>query len=233
MKILEILSPNKFLALSRKLRIFLGCATIIFLILGLYFALISSPEDYQQGIMVRVMYIHVPSAWLSLAIYLMIGFLSISYLIWSARFAFFIALAAAPIGACFCVITLLTGMFWGKPIWGTWWVWDARLTSMFILFIFYLTFLIVSSSSSNLRKVEKPSSIIAILGMINVPIVKFSVNLWYSLHQGSTFIKYGGPSLDSSMLFPLILMFFANFFLFIFLLSFRIETIYNKNRIKH
>lgn len=201
--------------------------SLILFTIGIYFSIFASPEDYQQGVTVRIMYVHVPAAWLSLMIFTIIGILSISCIVWSASFAFHIALSAAPIGAVYALICLLTGMVWGKPIWGTWWVWDSRLTSMFILFLFYIVYIAISTGSSNIKKIEKPACVIGIAGMINVPIVKFSVDLWYSLHQGPSIIKLGGPAIHSSMILPLFIMFCANIMLFLFLLSIRVETLYN------
>lgn len=179
---------------------------LIFLVLGCYYSFFSSPADYQQGNYVRIMYVHVPSAWLSLAIYSLMAITSFLYLIWHNPVMDLIAKSAAPIGTLFCLITLVTGSFWGKPIWGTWWVWDARLTSMLILFFFYVGYLaLVNVTKEKLN--NKAPAVIAILGFINVPIVKFSVNIWNSLHQPASVFKIGGPSIHSSMLIPLILMF--------------------------
>jgi heme exporter protein C len=228
----KFLNPHFFRKFAASARPYILFITIILLSLGIYLALFKSPEDYQQGEMVRLMYIHVPSAWLSLMIFMIMGLCSLSNLIWRASFAFYIALASAPIGASFAFITLATGMIWGKPIWGTYWVWDARLTSMLILFIFYICYIVIASASKNINKVEKPASAIAILGMINVPIVKFSVDLWYSLHQPASIFKTTGPSVDPSMLLPLFIMFFANLGLYCYILSLRIEIIFLKNGLR-
>lgn len=227
MNFFKILNPYFFIKFSKKIRPYLISICIFSFILGLYLSIFSSPQDYQQGEAVRIMYVHVPAAWLALMIFTLIGILSISCLIWSASFAFHIAFAAAPIGALYSLICLLTGMIWGKPIWGTWWVWDARLTSMFILFLFYVVFISISNGSSNFKKIEKPACVIGILGMINVPIVKFSVDLWYSLHQGPSILRAGGPAIDISMLSPLLIMFFANIIFFLIILGLRVEIIYN------
>lgn len=225
----KILNPSVFLKITKKVRKYIGFFGLIFFVYGLYLSLLASPEDYQQKDMVRIMYIHVPSAWLSLMIFMIMGLASVSNLVWKTPLSFFITAASAPIGASFALITLVTGMIWGKPIWGTWWVWDARLTSMLILFIFYISYLFIISATNNIQKVEKPSSVIAIVGMINVPIVKFSVNLWYSLHQGASVIKAGGPSIDISMLLPLLVMFLANFCLYLVLLFYKMEILLRKN----
>lgn len=228
----KILNPHFFRKYSSIVRPYLLILSLIVLSVGIYFVFLNSPDDYQQGSMVRIMYIHVPSAWLSLMIFSIMGLCSLSNLIWRSSFAFYISLASAPIGASFAFITLITGMIWGKPIWGTYWVWDARLTSMLILFIFYICYIIISFASKNMSKVEKPASTIAILGMINVPIVKFSVDLWYSLHQPASILKMTGPSIDSSMLLPLFIMFFANFGIYCYILLIRIEIIFLKNGLR-
>lgn len=225
---LKFLNPHYFSKISKTIRPFLVLICSLSFIAGLYLALIKSPEDYQQGEMVRIMYIHVPSAWLSLMIFVIMGLASTACLVWRASFGMYISLAAAPIGASFATITLISGMIWGKPIWGTWWVWDARLTSMLILFLFYVSYLVVAGGSYNIQKMEKPACVIAIIGTINVPIVKFSVDLWYSLHQPASIIKSGGPAIDPSMLVPLLIMFLANFSLFLILLSLRIEILLNR-----
>ncbi|MDX1924489.1 MAG: heme ABC transporter permease CcmC [Rickettsiaceae bacterium] len=222
----KILNPFYFLKYARILRPVVGLICVSSLLIGLYFSF-TSPEDYQQGEMVRIMYIHVPMAWLSLMIFVIMGLSSISCLVWRARFAFFIALASAPIGASFALGTLVTGMIWGKPIWGAWWAWDARLTSMLILFIFYVSFILIARGSKSIQKIEKPSCVIAILGMINVPIVKFSVDLWHSLHQPASILRAGGSSIHHSMLMPLLFMFIANLTLYLYLLSLRVETLVN------
>jgi heme exporter protein C len=192
---------------------------------GIYYALIDSPEDYQQGDMVRVMYVHVPAAWMALGIYLMIGLASLLSVVWKIRMGYVVGIAAAPLGAIFAAITLITGAIWGKPMWGTWWVWDARLTSMLVLFLLYLAYIAVVNAGDNLYRAEKPASIIALIGMINVPIVKFSVDIWNSLHQGASVMKIGGPSIDPSMLKPLFIMFAAYATYFIAMMIFRVNTI--------
>lgn len=224
----KIMNPLIFIRLSKKC---LPYFVVIFLgtiITGLYYALISSPEDYQQGEMVRVMYVHVPSAWMSLAIYSFMAVCSISVLIWQTRLAYLLAYSAAPIGATFAFITLVTGSIWGKPIWGTWWVWDARLTSMLVLFLLYLSYIAITRSGNSILRAEKPASVMAIIGFINVPIVKFSVDIWYSLHQPASIIRASGPSIHSSMLLPLLLMFVSFIMFFLMLLTLRLETVLNQ-----
>ncbi|MGI4775426.1 MAG: heme ABC transporter permease [Janthinobacterium lividum] len=223
--IIKLLNPHNFNKVSSRLLPLLVITMLVLTAFGLYQALFASPIDYQQGEMVRVMYIHVPSAWMSLGIYVFIALCSFSNLIWKTRLTYIFAIASAPIGASFAIITLVTGSLWGKPIWGTWWVWDARLTSMLILFLFYMTYIAVVNSGDNLRRAEKPASVIALIGFINVPIVKFSVNLWYSLHQDASILKSGGPSIHISMLLPLILMFGSFICYFLVILILRTKTL--------
>ena len=228
----KILNPGYLLNFCKKARKILVFMCALAFAASAYL-IINSPDDYQQGEMVRIMYIHVPSAWLSIMIYCIIGFSAISNLIWRAPSGFLIGFSAAPIGSAFALITLITGMIWGKPIWGAWWVWDARLTSMLILFIFYICYMIVSSSSRNLARVEKPSSAIAILGMINIPIVKFSVDIWHSLHQPASVFRSSGSAIDPQMLKPLFAMFIANFILFLLLFTFRFEKSLQNFKVKN
>jgi heme exporter protein C len=215
--IFKLLNPYFFSSLSRKLLPVLFLALIVLMPLGLYQALSASPADYQQGEMVRMMYVHVPSAWMSLGIYTFIACCSFSNLVWKTQMSFLMAVAAAPIGAIFALITLVTGSLWGKPIWGTWWVWDARLTSMLALFLLYLSYIAVARSGDNILRASKPASCIALIGFINIPIVKFSVNIWYSLHQPASILRLGGPTIHSAMLLPLMVM-FASFILYFILM---------------
>ena len=227
---LKLLSPNFFFKISGKLLPLLALLFPLTLAIGLYYSLIASPEDYQQGEMVRVMYVHVPAAWMSLGVYCFIAFCSLSSIVWKTKMSYILAVAAAPIGAMFALITLVTGSLWGKPIWGTWWVWDARLTSMLILFFLYLCYIIVVSSSNNIMRAEKPASVIALVGLINIPIVKFSVDIWYSLHQPASIIRLGGPAIHFSMMKPLFIMFIS--FILFFLLVLVMRTIVLLEKIK-
>lgn len=195
---------------------------------GFYQAFYIAPIDYQQGEMVRVMYIHVPAAWMGLGLYLLIGICSLLSVVWKIRLGYVIAIAAAPIGAAFTLITLVTGSLWGKPIWGAYWVWDARLTSMLVLFLLYLAYIAVVNAGDDLNRAEKPASIVALLGVINVPIVKFSVDFWNSLHQPASIIKSGGPSIDPSMMIPLILMLIAYILFTASMVIFRIKVVMSR-----
>jgi heme exporter protein C len=176
------------------------------ILLGLYYGLFDSPEDYQQGDAVRIMYVHVPSAWLASFLFFSLAISCIFYLVWKHPLADLISNAIAPIGAIFSVLTLVTGSLWGKPMWGTWWVWDARLTSMLILFFFYLGYMLLSNAFERKIDGSKSASVLAIIGLINLPIIKFSVDWWHTLHQPSSILRMDGPSIDKEMLLPLTLM---------------------------
>ncbi|MCF8493906.1 MAG: heme ABC transporter permease [Rickettsiaceae bacterium] len=230
---LKLLTPNLFLKIEAMFIPILAVLLPITLGIGLYLSLYSSPPDYQQGEIVRVMYVHVPSAWMSLGIYSFIAVCSFSALVWKTRLSYFLAVASAPIGASFALITLVTGSLWGKPIWGTWWVWDARLTSMLVLFLLYISYITIVNSGSNILRAEKPASVMALIGFINIPIVKFSVDIWYSLHQPASILRVGGPSIHSSMLLPLMIMFTSFILYFILLLLIRTKFLLNRQKQNH
>jgi heme exporter protein C len=217
----KLLNPYYFSKLVRFLIPILLVLMLITAGIGLYQALIVSPADYQQGEIVRIMYIHVPASWMALAIYSFMAICSFSNIVWKTRISFLMAVSSAPIGAVFCMISMVTGALWGKPIWGAWWVWDARLTSMLVLFLLYLSYIIVVNSGDNIWRAEKPASAIAIIGFINIPIVKFSVNIWYSLHQPASVLRLGSPTIHKSMLLPLMLMFSSVILYFLLVLAFR------------
>tara|TARA_Y100001936_G_scaffold49957_1_gene48520 strand:+ start:132 stop:827 length:696 start_codon:yes stop_codon:yes gene_type:complete len=198
--------------------------SVIFLILGLIFAFFLSPEDYQQGSSVRIMYVHVPSAWLSLMTYFIMTVYSIIALAFRMPFGFIVNTAVAPIGAVFTLICIISGSLWGKPMWGTWWVWDARLTSVAVLFIVYLIVIFINYSFENIKVREKIAAIFILVGSINLPIVKFSVDWWNTLHQPATVSKLSKPSIDPSMMTPLIIMTFAFIFIGISIAILRIKT---------
>ena len=179
-------NPNKLLLKINRLRKFIFALFIVVLIIGLFEALVLSPEDYKQSDSVRIMYVHVPSAWISLGIFSLMATLSIMVIIFKNKLFFLIAKSLAPSGFVFSLIALVTGSIWGKPTWGTWWAWDARITSMLILCIFYLMYLIAWRIFESKDYVTKITSFIAILGFINIPIIKFSVDWWSTLHQPSS-----------------------------------------------
>jgi heme exporter protein C len=173
---------------------------------GLVWALAIAPADYQQSDAFRIMYVHVPAAWMSLFTYLIVATGSAVALIWRHPLAEITARAAAPIGACFTAIALVTGSIWGEPMWGTWWVWDARLTSVLILFFLYLGYIALYDAFDDPTRGARAASILALVGVINVPIVKFSVDWWNTLHQPSSVLRMGGPTMAPSMLWPLVFM---------------------------
>ena len=226
-----ILTPYYFNKLSKVIIPILTISTFVMMVIGLYLALIVSPVDYQQGAFVRIMYVHVPASWMALGIYIFMAACSFSYLVWKTTISYLLAVASSYIGANFTLISLVTGSLWGKPIWGTWWVWDARLTSMLILFLLYLSYIIIVNSADNIRKTQNPASIIALIGLINIPIVKFSVNIWYSLHQPASVLRLGSPTIHPSMLKPLIIMFIS--FVLYFLLILTMCTSVLIYKIKH
>ena len=198
--------------------------SLIFLILGLIFAFFLSPEDYQQGSSVRIMYVHVPSAWLSLMTYFIMTVYSIVALAFRMPFGFIVNTAVAPIGAVFTLICIISGSLWGKPMWGTWWVWDARLTSVAVLFIVYLIVIFINYSFENIKVREKIAAIFILVGSVNLPIVKFSVDWWNTLHQPATISKLSKPNIDPSMMTPLIIMTVAFIFIGISIAILRIKT---------
>ena len=226
--IFKLLNPHYFNKLTVKLIPLLFITMILFTVTGLYYALVISPPDYQQGEMVRIMYVHVPSAWMALGIYTFMAICSVCSLVWRTKLSFIMAAASAPIGAAFCMISIVTGSFWGKPIWGSWWVWDARLTSMLVLFLLYISYIAVINSGDNIRRAEKPAAVIALIGFVNIPIVKFSVNIWYSLHQPASVLRLGAPTMPNSMLLPLMLMFISAILYFLLVLNLRSYTLIHR-----
>ena len=224
--------PNKVFSITSKAPKYVLTFFITIVSIGLIEALILSPEDYKQGNSVRIMYVHVPAAWISLGIFSMITFLSIFGYIFKIKNFFLIAKSFAPSGFVFNIIALVTGSIWGKPTWGTWWAWDARITSMLILMFFYALYLISWRIYENKDQIYKITLIITILGFINVPITKFSVDWWNTLHQPASINIFTKSSIHESMLFPLAIMTaaFALFSLLIFLMKYNTELIKIKNK---
>jgi len=229
---LNYFNPNNILFIINRLRKFVFATFIIVLLIGLFEALILSPEDYKQSDSVRIMYVHVPSAWISLGIFSLISILSFGILIFKNKNFSLIAKSLAPSGLLFNIIALATGSIWGRPTWGTWWAWDARITSMLLLAIFYLMYILSWRVTDNNEKAIKVSSIIAIIGLINVPIIKFSVDWWSTLHQPASVNLLKETTIHSSMLVPLAIMTaaFALFSLLIFLMKYNTELIKIKNK---
>ena len=203
---LNYFNPNNTMFLINRLRKFVFALFIIVLLIGLFEALILSPEDYKQSDSVRIMYVHVPSAWISLGIFSLISVLSFGILIFKNKNFSLIAKSLAPSGLLFNIIALVTGSIWGRPTWGTWWAWDARITSMLLLAIFYLMYILSWRVTDDNDKAIKVSSIIAIIGLINVPIIKFSVDWWSTLHQPASVNLLKDTTIHSSMLIPLAIM---------------------------
>ena len=227
-KIFEIL---KMISLSKLTRIIVFSLFVIFLTLGLLESLLLSPEDYIQSDAVRIMYVHVPAAWISLGIFSFIALLSLGIFIFKNKNFAIIAKSFAPSGLVFNLIALVTGSIWGKPTWGTWWAWDPRITSMLVLFLFYILYIASWRLFEN-DKAAKISSLVAIVGFVNVPIIKFSVDWWASLHQPSSVKILSETTIHSSMLTPLLLMTaaFALFSILIFLMKYNIELIKIKTK---
>jgi heme exporter protein C len=225
-------NPNRFVRLSRTFEPWLAGLTVVLLGAGLYMALFASPPDYQQGETVRIMYVHVPAAWMALFCYTNMAVAAAVGLIWKHPVADLAAKATAPIGACFTFLALLTGALWGKPMWGTWWVWDARLTSMLVLFFLYLGYMALNNAFDDPARGVRASSILALVGFVNVPIIKFSVDWWNTLHQPASIVRMDGPSIHPSMLWPLGLMMagFTTYYLWVLLLRVRGEIVANKIR---
>ena len=224
--------PNKIFLITSKAPRYVLFLFIIVLSIGLLEALIFSPEDYKQGDAVRIMYVHVPSAWISLGIFSLITLLSIIGYIFKIKNFFLISKSLAPSGFIFNIIALVTGSIWGRPTWGTWWAWDARITAMLILALFYLLYLLAWRVFEDKDKIFKATLIITILGIINVPIIKYSVDWWNTLHQPASINIFTKSSIDISMLFPLMIMTaaFALFSLLIFLMKYNTELIKIKNK---
>ena len=223
-------NPNRFNRITEKTQPFILFISIIALFSGLYFGLFDSPKDYQQGNAVRIMYVHVPSAWLASFLYFSLAISCVFYLVWKHPLADLVSSSIAPIGALFSALTLVTGSLWGKPMWGTWWVWDARLTSMLILCIFYFAYIGISNAFPRKIDGSKPAAILALVGMVNLPIIKFSVDWWNTLHQPASILRFDGPSINQEMLIPLVIMLLGFLFMSIFIILINIKTnlIYKK-----
>jgi heme exporter protein C len=218
MALIDLANPTRFLAFSARLLPWIGAATAVLLAVGLYFAFFASPADYQQGETVRIMYIHVPSAWLSMFGYGIMAVAALGTLVWRHPLADVTARAAAPIGAVFTLAALVTGSLWGKPTWGTYWVWDARLTSELVLLLMYLALIALWQAVDDPGRAGRVVAILTLVGTINLPIIKFSVDWWNTLHQGESIFRAGGSTIDPSMLTPLFVMLVAMTLLYVALL---------------
>jgi heme exporter protein C len=217
-------NPARFQRIANAVLPWLAAVTAALLALGIYFALFDSPADYQQGETVRIMYVHVPAAWMALFVYTCIAVASAVALIWRHPLADVAARAGSPSGACFTFLALASGSLWGKPMWGAWWVWDARLTSVLILFFLYLGHMALARAFDDPARGARSAAILALAGFVNVPIIKFSVDWWNTLHQPASIARMGGPTIDASMLVPLLLMAVGFTTLFGVILLLRMKT---------
>jgi heme exporter protein C len=226
-------SPKIFYALAGRLIPWLAGATLILLAVGLYQGLVVAPPDYQQGESVRIMFVHVPAAWLSMFAYMVLATAAAIGLIWNMRLAEMAATAAAPIGASFTLLALVTGSLWGKPMWGTWWAWDARLTSELLLFFLYLGFMALQAAIDDPKRAARAGALLALVGVVNIPVIHFSVQWWNTLHQPasvSAINKIGAPAIHPAILIPLLIMAlaFTLFFATVLLMRLRAEILHRE-----
>ena len=225
--ITSLANPTRFLSIVDAVVPWLASATVLLLGIGLYLSFFVAPPDYQQGETVKIMYIHVPAAWLGMFGWTVMTVAALGTLVWRHPLADVAAKTAAPIGATFCFLALVTGSLWGKPMWGTYWVWDARLTSMLVLFLLYLGLIALWQSIEEPGRAGRAATILAIVGFVNVPIIKFSVEWWNTLHQPASIFRKGGPTIDPSLLTPLFVMAagFTLLFVLLHLIAMRAEIL--------
>ena len=223
-------NPARFMRMSAAVLPWCAGFSLAVIAVGLVLALFVAPADYQQGEAVRIMYIHVPAAWMALSAYLFVAVASGVALVWRHPLAAVAARAAAPIGAAFTFVCLTSGSLWGRPMWGTWWVWDARLTSVLVLFFLYLGYIALVNAFDNPERGDRAGSVLALVGVINLPIIKFSVDWWNTLHQPASVLRFGGPTIATSMLVPLLVMTAGFYGLFATLLLLRMRTAVNEKK---
>ncbi len=202
----RLASLKNFYRLAEIITPWLAVLCAILLAVGLYRGLVVAPTDYEQGESYRIIYVHVPSAWMSMFVYMVIAFCSAIYLVWNMKLADIVAQASAPMGAAFTFLALATGSLWGKPMWGTWWEWDARLTSELILLFLYIGYMALRGAFENSAAGAKAAAILALVGVVNIPIIHYSVEWWNTLHQPASITKFDTPSIHISMLIPLLMM---------------------------
>lgn len=205
----RLANPTRFMELSRRILPWISGLAALTLAYGLYLTFFVAPPDYQQGETVRIMFIHVPAAWLAMMGYMIVAISSFGLLVFRHPLADVSAKAAAPLGAAFTLLALITGSLWGKPMWGAWWVWDARLTSELLLLFLYIGFMALQSAFDDRRTAARAGAVLALVGLVNIPIIHYSVEWWNTLHQGPTVTKFDAPSIHLSMLIPLLLMAFG------------------------
>ena len=203
----KLASPPHLYRTAGRLLPWLAIPALVLTLAGAYGGLVRAPADYQQGEAFRIIYVHAPSAWLSLMAYTVMAAAAAVGLIWRMKLAHALAAATAPIGASFTLLCLATGSLWGRPMWGTWWVWDARLTAQLILFFLYLGYMALHSAYDDTQRADRAAGLLAVVGIVNVPIIHFSVYWWNTLHQGSTVLRADGPAMPPSMLVPLLVSF--------------------------
>ncbi len=217
-------SPPHLYRLAGKLAPWLLWIAIVLIAMGTYGGLVLAPPDYQQGDGFRIIYVHAPSAWMSMSIYTVMATASAIGLIWRMKLAFAVAAASAPVGASFTFLALVTGAIWGQPMWGTWWVWDARLTSELILLFVYFGYMGLRAAFSEVQKADRASAVLAIVGVVNLPIIHYSVVWWNTLHQASTVTKLDNPSISMDMLWPLLVMIVGFNLYYIAILATRVRS---------
>lgn len=225
-------NPQRFLGLSRAVRPWAWSVTVVLFAVGLVQALVLSPPDYQQGESVRIMYVHVPAAWMAMFVYTVIAGASLTSLVWRHPLADAAGRAAAPLGAGFTALALVTGALWGQPMWGTWWVWDARLTSVLVLFFLYVGYIALWQAIEDQTRAARAAAVLALVGFVNVPIIKFSVDWWNTLHQPASVIRMDGPTIHISQLVPLLVMAIGFMTLFLSLLLTRMESEILERRVR-
>ena len=227
----KLANPTVFMGLAGRVLPWLTAVTLVLFAIGIYGSIVA-PDDYQQGATVKIMFIHVPFAWLGMAGWIVMSASAIGVLVWRHPLAEVAMKAAAPIGATFTLLCLVTGSLWGQPMWGTWWVWDARLTSVLVLFLMYLASLALWHSIEDPGRAAKISAVLVLVGAVNIPIIKFSVEWWYTLHQGESVFRMGGSTIDASMLWPLLVMAiaFTGLFFTLHLMAMRAEILRRRIR---
>ena len=226
----RLANPARFMRASAVVLPWCGWASGAVLAVGVVLALFVAPPDYQQGEAVRIMYVHVPAAWMALSVYLFVAAASAAALVWRHPLAEIAAQAAAPAGAAFTFVCLATGSLWGRPMWGTWWVWDARLTSVLVLFFQYLGYIALAGAFDDPARGTRSASVLAVVGAVNLPIIKFSVDWWNTLHQPASVLRLGGPTIATSMLVPLLVMWFGFMLLFAAQLLLGMRTLLNERK---
>jgi len=215
MSLIDLANPTRFSSLAGRVLPWLAAATLILFAAGLYLAFFVAPDDYQMGAVVKIMFIHVPNAWLCMFVWGVMSVASLGTLVWRHPLADVAAKAAAPLGAAFTFLALVTGSLWGRPMWGTYWVWDARLTSVLVLFLMYLGIIALWRTVEDPSRAARAAAILTLVGAINLPIIKFSVDWWNTLHQPASVFRVGGPAIDKSILVPLLVMAIAFTLLFV------------------